>query len=269
MKKYFYIVILLFISNYSIAQKNANALSLSFGGGQNSLMYETSNGVTNEVFGWNVSAEFHHYFSSRFGISTGIELQTYSSSNILNFTEETQGLDAEGNSYLFKTKFNNWIEQQQLINFEIPVTLFYQFSLSEKFQLQTAIGAKLCLPVSSQYKTIGGEMATSAFYPLWNVELYDLPQYGYDTFTNEFKGNYQTTIGYIGVAEIGGLYKLTDKINLFGKFYYNYGFNNILESVNQNIYSVSGVYNGILNSNQTEVVKLKALGLRIGLSMNL
>jgi hypothetical protein len=269
MKKYISILLLLTQTIVTIAQNNENALSFSLGGGQNQLSYKTVNGVEKEGYGWNADLSYHLYLSSRIGMKAGIAIQSYTSSSVLNFTEETSDVDSEADDYIFRAKFSNWQEQQQLINIELPVTVLYLFPINDQFHLQTSVGVKICLPISSTYQTTNGSITTSAYYPRWNVELNDLPQYGYDTYTNMYKGTNNTTIGFIGVAQIGGIYKLTEKFDLYTGLYCDYGLNNMLKSVNQNLYLKTAVYNGIFNANQTKVMKPIALGFKVGINYKL
>jgi hypothetical protein len=269
MKKYLSILLLLTLTVVTIAQENENALSFSLGGGQNQLSYKSANGVKKAGYGWSADLAYHHYMSSRIGIKTGIGIQSYSSGAAFNFTEETPKVDSEGDNYVFRAKFSNWQEEQQLLNIELPVAVLYLYPISDQFYLQTSVGVKICLPISSTYKTTNGSITTSAYYPMWNVEFNDLPQYGYDTYTNMYKGTYNTRIGFVGIAEIGGLYKLTEKLDFYAGLYYNLGFNNMLESVDQNLYLKDAVYNGVFNANQTKVVRPTAFGLKVGINYKL
>ena len=269
MKKYISILLFLTLTIVTFAQKNENALSFSLGGGQNQLSYKSTNGIEKAGYGWSADLAYHFYFSTRVGIKAGMAIQSYSSSTVLNFTEETPDIDSEADDYIFRAKFSNWQEQQQLLNIELPVAVLYLFPVSERFFLQTSVGVKICLPISSTYKKTGGSITTSAYYPKWNVELTNLPQYGYDTFTNTYKGTYNSTIGIAGIAEIGGQYKLTEKLNLYAGLYYNYGLNNMLESDDQKLYLKTAVYNGIFNADQTKVMKPIAMGLKVGINYKL
>jgi hypothetical protein len=252
----------------SNSQIGRNSVSIMLGIGKSHLSNDLTKGENAGSVGGNMKLEYQYFINKWVGFKTGITLQSYASEAIMNFSEETLEYDSEGDFRLFKTIFNDWHEEQLLKSYEFPVCLNFRVPFNQKFNMIVSIGAKVSLPISASYKTSGGEMKTSAYYPFWNIELYDLPKYGFDTYSNEFKGTFKTVIGYVGIAEIGCNFILTDQLFLQGKSFYNFSLNNILESDVQNIYSTSGVYNGLYNSRYVKDVKPVAFGFALGLGYN-
>jgi hypothetical protein len=107
-------------------------------------------------------------------------------------------------------------------------------------------------PVKTTYKSTGGELVTSGLYSQWNVELKDLPQHGFNTITDQIKGNVSVKASCAAYAEAGALYGLTPRLDLYAGGYIDLGLNNVLKSDNRLIYQMDGVYNGVLASNQTD-----------------
>lgn len=126
-------------------------------------------------------------------------------------------------------------------------------------------GAKISIPIKTNYETTGGQFISSGYYSQWNVELTDMPQHGFSTFSNTFKGNYSLKPAYMAVAEVGGLFKLAEKLDLYAGAYFNYGLNNVLTPDNKLIYQPDGVYNGVLASSQISKLNPVSVGLKIGL----
>lgn len=269
MKHFIIIGIFSAFNFFSFAQISDNSLSINIGVGKNEITHDLIKGEYHGGIGNCFAVEFQHFFNKWIGIKTGIIAQSYTSMSILSFKEETFEYDSEGDFRLFKTVFNNWHEEQQLKNYEFPLCLSFKVSFNQRFNANFSFGAKMSLPLSASFKTIGGEMKTSAYYPLWNVELYDLPKYGFDTFTNEFNGTFKVKTGYAGIFEIGSSYHISDRLFLTAKFYYNYGLNNILESEKQSLYLTSGIYNGVFSSKYVNELTLVAYGLNFGLGYSL
>jgi len=131
--------------------------------------------------------------------------------------------------------------------------------------LLVTAGAKISIPLKATYKSTGGEIITSGFYPQWNIELTDLPQQGFKTITQPYTGKYTLNPAYTAIVELGEIYKLSEKIEVYAGAYFNYGLNNILKPETGMLYQVDGTYSGVWKSNQTSDIKPFAIGLKLGL----
>jgi len=243
-------------------------LHFSVGVGDNNLSYNLQNGDHSGCVGYSLNAAYSYFFNPQWGIQTGVGIQSFGALSTLNFQSAKPTTDSDGDSYMFRDAYKNWQEKQKVLLFEIPVQAQFRRRLNKKIGLLASLGAKVSFPLRKTYKTVGGEMLTTGYYSQWDAELSDLPQHGFSTYTGDYNGHLSLHPAYTAIADLGGLYKLTDKLDLYVGGYFDYGLNNILKSSDQLIYQSDGVYNGVLASNQTSKVRLVAFGVKVGIYWN-
>jgi len=264
MKKQLIIALSLLFCANTQAQETGHTLFFNAGAGMHHLSYDLLNGTQKGGAGYSFNAGYSYFFNQRWGIQTGIGLQSFRSTATLNYTTGVPSVDTDGAAYEYRTYYNNWKEKQQLVFFDIPLGVQYRRDFKEKIQLLATVGLKLSLPVKKTYKTTGGELVTSGVYSQWNVELKDMPQHGFNTITEQLTGNVSIKPSYSGFAELGALYGLSPKLDLYAGGYVNLGLNNVLKSDNKLVYQQDGVYNGVLASNQTDKARIISMGLKVG-----
>ena len=269
MKKQIILVLGLLIVGALPAQEKGSYIDFNVGGGLHNLSYSLLNGTEKTQAGYTLNAGYTYFFTSNWGIHTGLGIQTFNSMSTLNYLSNTQDIDADGQTYQFKANYTNYQEKQQAILIDIPLAIQYRFPLNEKIGLLASIGAMMALPVKSSFKTFGGGLVTTGYYSQWNVELSDMPQHGFSTMTNSFTGNTTLKTSYMGIADMGGLFKMSQRLDLYVGGYINYGLNNVLTPDSKLIYQPNGVYNGILASSQTNNVTPISFGVKIGVYFHL
>jgi OmpA-OmpF porin, OOP family len=269
MKKQIIILISLVISTLTQAQETGNYLHFNAGTGQHNLSYSLQDGTQAVQSGYSANIAFSHFFTSSIGLQTGIGIQTFSALSTLNLIESTPAIDSDGDIYVFKSDFKNWQENQQVIFFEVPLTGQFKHKFNDKIGLLVTAGAKISIPVNATYKTTGGEIVTSGYYPQYNIELTDMPQHGFTTITQSHTGKYSLNPAYMAIAELGGTYKISERIDFYAGAYFNYGLNNLLKPDTKMLYLVDGTYNGVLGTYQTTGVKPFSIGIKLGLYLKL
>lgn len=269
MKKQSIIYISLTICILLPAQKSENFLNFSIGGGQHNLSYSLKDGIQTPETGFIANLAFSHFFTPKLGLLSGVGIQTFSSVSTLNLTESTPAIDTDMDIYVHNAKFNNWLEKQQVMFVEIPLAGQFKQRINDKISMLLSLGAKLSIPVSAAYKTTGGEIVTTGYYPQYNIELSNLPNHGFSTITKSFTGKYSLNPLYSAIAELGASYKLTEKIDLHAGGYFNYGLNNILKADTKMLYQLDGTYNSVFQTYQTTSIKPISLGVELGLNIKI
>jgi outer membrane protein OmpA-like peptidoglycan-associated protein len=270
MKKQFILVLGLLMYVALQAQEKGSYIDLNVGGGFHNLSYTLQNGTEKGQFGYTLNAGYSYFFTPEWGLHTGLGLQSFNSLSTLNFLSSTPDvIDADGQSYTFKANYMNWQEKQQVLFVDLPLEIQYKHSIGNKIGLLAGVGGKISMPIMGNYKAAGGEFVTTGYYQQYNVELSDMPQHGFSTFTNGFSGNFSVKPSFMAIADIGGLYKLSEGLDLYVGAYVNYGLNNILKADSKLIYQPDGLYNGLFASNQTNSVTPISIGLKVGLSLSL
>lgn len=265
MKKLIIIGLCLLILSVLQAQKTEQYLHFNVGGGLNNLSYSLQNGTEKAQLGYTVNAAYSYFFNSNWGLQTGAGVKLYGAKSTLNLLTNENLIDTDNTPFDLRTNYNNWQEKQNALYFEIPLMVQYKRSFDEKYGILASVGAKIGLPLSASYKNAGGMISTTGYYSQWDAELSDLPQHSLLTTTGDYKGNYSLKTAYMAVANLGGLYKLTPKTDMYVGVYLNYGLNNVLNPQSKLIYQFDGKYNGVLSSNQTSNVNPISVGLKVGL----
>lgn len=251
------------------AQKAEQYFHINLGGGQNNLLYNLQNGTEKGKFGYSINAAYSYFFSSQWGLQTGVGIQSFNTLSTLNLLTSTPNIDTDGDAYEFRTNYNNWKEKQQAFYLEVPLVAQYRYNFGDKFGFIASLGAKALIPIHASYETTGGEITTTGYYSQWNVELSDIPQHGFSTITTKYKGNLSLKPAYMLIIDMGGLYKLSDNVDLYLGEYFNYGLNNVIKPDTKLIYQPDGNYNSVLTSNQTNKLKPISVGIKIGLYLRL
>jgi OmpA-OmpF porin, OOP family len=251
------------------AQEKQQYLHLTVGGGLHHLSYDLQNGTQNGRFGNTINAGYSYFFTKHWGVQSGLGLQWFNARSTVNYLSATPQVDMDGETFEFRANYNNWQEKQQALFMDIPLTLQYRHALSSKISLQGSAGGKISIPISSSFKTTGGSITTTGYYSRLNAELSDLPAYGFRTISNSYDGTLSLRPSYMAIADVGGLYTLSPKVDLYLGAYINYGLNNAVKAETKEAYQYDGVYNGVLASNQAGKVTPISIGLKLGVYFRL
>jgi len=272
MKKHFILVFGFLLCGALQAQETGSYINFNVGGGLHNLSYNLQNGTQKGQFGYTLNAGYSYFFTPYWGLHTGLGFQSFNSLSTLNYLSSTPDIDSQGDSYLFKANYNNWQERQQVLFMDIPLTIQFKFPVTKKFGLLTSVGGQISIPVNTSFKTTGGEIVTTGYYEKWNVEMSGMPQHGFSTYNKEFNGKLSVKPSIMGIADLGGLYKLNEKLDLYVGGYINYGLNNILKTDSKLILQPNapdGIYNGVLASSLTTSVTPVSVGVKVGVYWHL
>jgi OmpA-OmpF porin, OOP family len=265
MKKQLTLALSFLFFNMLQAQEKQHYLHITVGGGLHNLSYDLQNGTQSGRFGNTINAGYNYFFTQHWGIQSGLGLQWFNARSTVNYLSAIPQVDIDGESFEFRAVYNNWREKQQALFMDVPLTMQYRHALSNKISLQGSAGGKISIPISSSYETTGGSITTTGYYSRLNAELSNLPEFGFTTTTDSYSGKLSLRPSYMAIADIGGLYALSPKIDLYLGAYFNYGLNNALKAKSVEIYQLDGVYNGVLASTQTTKVNPVAVGIKVGI----
>lgn len=255
--------LLIFVSTH--AQNKVQYMHFSIGEGIHNFSYSLQNGTEKAKSGFTINAAYSYFFTSDWGLQTGLGLQSYNTLSTLNYLSTTPDvIDAVGDSYEFRNNYKNWQEKQQALFIDIPIEAQYRHFFTSKLGILASGGMKISVPVHASYKTVGGEMVITGYYSKWNVLLSDLPQHGFGTYADSYGGNISLKPAYIAIADLGVLYKLSENLDFYIGAYINYGLNSVITVNSKFVYQPDGAYNGLFGSDQVNMIKPIALGVKIG-----
>ncbi|MDR0797027.1 MAG: outer membrane beta-barrel protein [Tannerella sp.] len=212
--------------------------------------------VTSGV-GIGVGIKYNYYFTSHWGIGTGIGLSVYNSSATLKggmddknryllgpyMDDDNSGLPK---AFELRARVENIKEKQNIQLFEIPLALQYQTRFSYgKWGAYGSLGVKFQLPIVKKFNVAShadGRLNVSGYYTdgSQNFDMgapgtLPLPDHGFGTVDNpgktlKWKGDTTLKTGMAGTLEAGVISRLNDESDFLIGAYLDYGFNDIKDS---------------------------------------
>jgi hypothetical protein len=269
MKKILFISLLLWGTGALQAQEKSQSLYFNIGSGFHHLKYNLQNGTHESSMGYSCNLGYNYFFSNNWGLGAGLGLESFQSKATLNYQTSKSSVDTDGESFEFLTQYTDWQEKQSILLLDIPLSFIYQKEMSDKLKFQFSIGPKISFAVQSNYKTEGGTIETTGYYPQYNVVLYGMPQHNFKTITSFPKNDTSLNPVVSAYSNLGGLYKLNNSLDLYAGVYLDYGLSNMIDAQDKLLYQEDGVYNGIFSSNLTNKVKHFSFGFKIGINLRL
>ena len=249
MKKRLFLLCLLAVSLLQAnAENHGRYLELGIGGGLHSMQYTgfTGNNSTTPGGGGQLYLTYRYMFHEHWGIGAGFDLTYLHASATFDHT------DGAGHA------FGDWKEQQNLLNLNIPVGIYFQTPVCEKWDFMWGTGAKLSFHEYNNFyasgrmddvdRVFGGHIAEKDF-PKIGCELY---------------------------ADLGFHYAVSERILLYIGLYGSYGPTNHKRGTDTPLYAVNkddkgvehGIYHGMLNSDACAKAHSYTVGLKFGITFN-
>jgi outer membrane protein OmpA-like peptidoglycan-associated protein len=292
MKKLIFAFLVIFTMTNIFAQEKGLHLTLGGNVGRTNFSYKLESGMPKPGLGFGAGIGAHYYFTQYLGLSIGMDLSVF---NTNSHFEDKKFLfpgmkDIEQDTCDLTVRLRNWTEAQKTYFLDIPLLARFQckWGRKEMHGFYLGLGIKLQIPVSSSYKKADGKVQVYAYYPKYGLNLgeeglgVELPWYGYGTNDDIFwKGKNQLKMGCAITGEAGFLIGLSRRVDLTLGMMADYGFANIkkkseeLMSVDKNrtpqdekVGEIAS-YNGILNSNKTNMIHPLSLRATIGLKIKI
>jgi len=251
--------------------QDRHEVAVSAGGIFSNLDYDIKQGKLDNSHGFNVGLRYSYYLTPSLSVGLGAEYQYFSTTATFeSLTDSYVTTDSEGESFEFRYTAKNVEEKQQVGYFNIPLTLQYEIGDSPAFY--TAIGAKIGFALNQTFETSIEELSTSGYYPQYDAELLDPRFAGFGNFSSlsADKQDLDLDMSYAATFE-AGIKQITDgNTPIYIGVFFDYGLNNILKKGEKqelveypDSVPVSFKYNSIINSADTNEVKLLAYGLKV------
>jgi hypothetical protein len=198
--------------------------SLLGGGGLSTLRYDPTLGTQKNGLDKIFGLGYTYFFSSYFGLGTGLEIGFYNSEyNLKNHKMQYRAKDMDDDEFDFTSTVSKYNEEQNIMMLQIPLMLQFQF----KSSFYMMMGAKLAIPISGN---ISGraDVVNSGYYEEENYEYKTQQFAGFGTFKNkniDVKEDFKTSV--LASVEMGKKWRLDDDIALYIGAYFDYGFRNI------------------------------------------
>jgi hypothetical protein len=270
----FCLLLFCFLPFFALAQKVSHEFLISSGGGLSTLNYKLPTGKKNIGFGGEAGLGYTCLFTKMVGIHFGADIAFYNSNANLNGVKIITNnlVDNEGDGFNMHTTLGNYKESQSAMFVNIPVMFQFQAGKTHKFYAMA--GAKVGIPISGKYKVSGGTLTNEAYYPEYDNWLTNQEFAGYGTFSNRNStGKLKLGISAAISVELGGKWRLGDKIALYTGAFFDYGLNNIAKKENQSFinYAASEQVSFTTNSalpSLTSKMNIMAVGIKVRLALH-
>jgi hypothetical protein len=257
----------------TVLQAQSRHEFLLYGGSGLSYLYDITVGEQKPGFTGHVGLGFYFSFSQNWSLGTGVEFSPYNITfNLNNFKTNYMTTDIDDNIFEFRSIVNNYEENHSIILLQAPVML--QFQSSGKHQFYAAIGGKLGIPLSGNYKTSDATLINSTYYNT-TQEL------GRST-----EGDLELKTAFLVSVEVGMKWQLSASFSIYTGAYLDYGLSNMIETwsvvllppfveydrMNPHNYTMIGIFNSQYTQDgitQLFINKMRpiAAGLKIKLAL--
>ena len=253
-------------------------LNADFGVGLSSLMFKIENGDRKAKIGFAGKIGYDYYFTENWGIGTGLGLSFYKTAGKFNDHLVTYDwADEEGSPYQRNIYLRNWEEIQRSLFLEIPVVANFQMKFGEnkRHGIYANAGLRFQLPIKSTYTVTqkdkeNNQLEVQAYYKEFDLTINDVMNHGWGFYENEYNGKNTMKFGIAATAAFGGLFGLTEKLDLYVGARCDYGFLNVGSNDHEKIITGDlNTYYGIVGSNVTEKVNPFSIRGELGLRVKL
>lgn len=264
---------------FSSIKSNAQEISAYLNGGFQGLDYKVNYGDNDIKFGGKIGVGYTYFINKNWGIVTGAEFGIHKNkTTLVDRIYTTYELDIDNDIFEYRVKTTNYKEKNTFNTISIPLMIQYRTTGETQFYING--GARVFFPFSYKTKASVDAITMTGYYEDINVELVDLPKFGFKTVTdwgNTTKNDLKTAFALSG--ETGVSFKLSEKIRLYTGIYADYGLNDILKK-NQSAndiplvkYNSDGSVivqpNGVIKANDlVDKAKLLNYGIQVRIGFN-
>lgn len=194
--------------------------------------------------------------TNHIGIGTGLEFSQYKQEvSLTNFsgTLTNYEVDISTSAFVYNVTTSNYKETQTLHALQIPLFVEYKKNINKGIDFNFRAGAKYFIPVNYKINGTASRVNGTAYYPDVNLNISDLPEYGFGGVSNySASGEYSTKGSVMSMFELGFTFDMGTKNSLYTAMFLENGFGSILDQETDKSY---------IGYNPTSVTNRKANGL--------
>ena len=221
-------IVSLFVLVTSSIYGVSSFVEVSVGGGWSSLGYELDNSAQpslsvhqNGSYGLNAHIGYGLQFTRLIGVGIGIDISRYGGTGVINGNAIWQGVnDTEGEAYNHITAVDHWIDKQNMLLLEIPLSIYLRFPIAHYVRLYVQPGVKACIPIKSS-GSYSGSLRHMGEYEAWGLTISDVPNHGFYSSAMEGKYDLQPQVAIAAFLKIGieGALDKSHNVWLYGALY--------------------------------------------------
>lgn len=246
-KSSFFLILFLSFVAANAQNDSRHNVDASFGAGLHSFFTGAENANASHGMGLCLGAMYTFRISEHFEIGGGLSVGSMHSSAKFNFTIVETNKTVPGAMYAgtVTTKFQDWVEKQNIIYLGIPIELFYYYqSATELFRF--GAGFQFNLPLLSMYKASDGSYYRTLYLSETDATYDDLPALG--TFKADDKGRFDSNVGLGFILDAGVFFEQRENYTLYAGVYGMMGLSTMADAGVSDLFDEEYDYQGTPNS---------------------
>lgn len=241
---------------FLISQGMAAQFYIGAQSGIGNIQSDVKGTVAGYELGGAIKAGYIYSLSNHIGIGSGVEFSQYKQDVFLSNSSATLNnyeVDPSSSAFVYNVTTVNYKEKQTLHAVQVPLFLQYKTNINKGIDFNFRAGAKYFLPVNYKIKATANNVNGTAYYPDVNLNIDNLPEYGFGGNSNySATGEYQTKGIVMSMFELGFTFNMGEKNALYAAMFLENGYGSILDQEKNESY---------IGYNPTSVVDRKANGL--------
>ncbi|MDR0582054.1 MAG: PorT family protein [Prevotellaceae bacterium] len=220
------IILLLLALCFSLPSVAQHRHEISIGGGYGlaSLQYDYSSMDHKTGLGAQAGLNYNFYFAPQWSVKTGAGIALYNAEASLvhdvSYTNTIKDLTPGLGDLDFTYTYTGYKESPSVTLLTVPIMV--QGETGGKTAFYAALGAKIGIPVSAQYKT-SGQLKTTGYSAKLNTTFDDLKDYGIGEYTVDQTTDWDLNVSVQLAVEAGAKWRFTDRLGLYAGVYFDYG----------------------------------------------
>lgn len=222
-----------------------------------------------------VKAGYIYSITDHIGIGTGLEFSQYRQQVSLSQASKTLSnfeIDPSGSAFVYNLTADNYKENQTLRALQIPLFLQYKTTINKGIDFNFRAGAKYFLPVKYKIDATASLVNGTAYYPDVNLDITNLPEYGFGSQSNySASSEYQTKGILMSSFELGFTFDMGAKNALYTAMFLENGYGSIIDQDNNKSYigynpnsASDRKSNGLYSTDKDAKVRPVAFGVTLG-----
>ncbi|OYX83076.1 MAG: hypothetical protein B7Y83_12700 [Flavobacteriales bacterium 32-34-25] len=239
-----------------ISQAMAAQFYVGVQSGIGNIQSDVKETIAGNRLGGALKAGYVYSLTNHIGIGTGLEFSQYKQEVSLINTSGTltnYEVDPSGSAFVYNVTTGSYNEKQTLHAVQIPLFLQYKRNINKGIDFNFRAGAKYFLPVKYKIDARASYVNGAAYYPDVNLNIDNLPEYGFGGHSNyAATGEYETKGIVMSMFELGFTFDMGTKNSLYAAMFFENGYGSVLDQNTDKSY---------IGYHPTSVVDRKANGL--------
>ncbi|MCQ2974976.1 MAG: OmpA family protein [Bacteroidales bacterium] len=240
-------------------------VSLTAGGGFHTMWYNPEDGKRNSGGGAKIEGNFYWYFTHHWGVGGGLGFTSFNSKATMNYVDHfPNAVDVQNITYDHRTHYLNVKETQNFVMIDIPVGMYYQTEMGQKWRFQAGAGSKLSTQIYGRAKMVENHLETHGYYDIFKLDLYGMDNHNFMDFKDEKTTAYVKTM-LSAFTNVNFMYLINPHWDLMLGAYFDCSLNNVRSNQDHLQFDYqTTVYHGVMASTKVHKVHAIDAGIQIG-----